>query len=273
MKTFYLAIIALAFNGLINGELSQPGCGLRPLEDPARVISGTEATPGDWAWSVSLTMNGRHFCGGVLIDDTTVVSAAHCFSGSSYINPALRVDIGVHDRNNKEDWVQTRTVSKLYIHQSFSMQNLRYDIALIKLSSKITLNDTYVIPICIDESNSTISELEPQGKTGWLTGWGHEKYQGVLTRYKMQGSIDILTDNRCKQRYGYLYNTDVQICAGENGVDAGACQGDSGGPFVLPYQGRWYLVGLVSWGYGCGDGTVFARFNYFLSWIKDRINL
>lgn len=86
-----------------------------------------------------MTLNGRHFCGGVLIDDTTVVSAAHCFSGSTYINPSLKVDIGVHDRNNKEEWVQTRNVSKLYIHQSFSMQNLKYDIALLKLSVNLQI--------------------------------------------------------------------------------------------------------------------------------------
>lgn len=256
MNFFKLAIVALVIigkffkkwnklynkndKGLTNAELSQPGCGIRPLANQGKVISGTEAIPGDWGWSVSLSINGRHFCGGVLIDNSTVVSAAHCFSGSTYINPSLRVEIGVHDRNNKEEWVQTRTVSKLYIHQSFSMQNLRYDIALLKLSvwfliffnlsllllfkSQITLDDTYIIPVCIDESNSTVPELEPQGKTGWLTGWGHEKYQGVLTRYKMQGSIGILTDSRCKQRYGSLYNVDVQICAGENGVNAGACQ-------------------------------------------------
>lgn len=119
--------------------MSQPGCGLRPLANDAKVISGTEAIAGDWAWSVSLTLNGRHFCGGVLIDDTTVVSAAHCFSGSTYINPSLKVDIGVHDRNSKEEWVQTRNVSKLYIHQSFSMQNLKYDIALLKLSVSLPI--------------------------------------------------------------------------------------------------------------------------------------
>lgn len=45
----------------------------------------------------------------------------------------------------------------------------------------------------------------------------------------MQGSIDIQTDNKCKQRYGYLYNTAIQICAGEIGVNAGACQ-------VISYQ-------------------------------------
>ncbi|CAF0860061.1 unnamed protein product [Brachionus calyciflorus] len=266
-----LTIFVLILTGIASGQLSQPGCGLRPLSDQQKVISGTKAIPGDWAWSVSLTNNGRHFCGGVLINEDTVVSAAHCFSGSSVINSGFRVDVGVHNRSNKEPWTQTRSFSKLYVHEKFSMTNLQYDIALIKLSSKIELNDTYAVPICIDESNPTIPELEPQSKTGWLTGWGHERYQGVLTTVKMQGSIGILTDTRCKQKYGSLYNTAVQICAGETGVNAGACQGDSGGPFVLPYNGKWYLAGLVSWGYGCGDGTVFARFNYFLDWVKARL--
>lgn len=99
-----------------------------------KVISGTQTIAGDWAWSVSLTNNGRHFCGGVLIDDETVVTAAHCFGGSSLINPAYKVDIGVHNRLNKEPWTQTRGFRKLYVHEKFNMNNLQFDIALIKLS-------------------------------------------------------------------------------------------------------------------------------------------
>ncbi|XP_066267296.1 transmembrane protease serine 11D-like [Branchiostoma lanceolatum] len=70
------AMLAAALLGEGQGENS-PGCGLRPLED--RIVNGFEATPGDWGWQVSLTNYGQHFCGGVLINNQWVLTAAYCF--------------------------------------------------------------------------------------------------------------------------------------------------------------------------------------------------
>ena len=73
--------------------------------------------------------------------------------------------------------------------------------------------------------------------------------------------MTVLTDVRCNERYYPNYNMNTQVCAGENDVSTGACQGDSGGPLVMqnPKDGKWYLIGIISWGFSCGMGTVFAR--------------
>lgn len=85
----------------------------------------------------------------------------------------------------------------------------------------------------------------------------------------------VLSDDRCVHKYvsdGFRFDANSQICAGEPGLNSGACQGDSGGPFVRQMEdGRWYVIGLISWGNDCGIGTVFTRVTYFLPWIKNII--
>lgn len=85
--------------------------------------------------------------------------------------------------------------------------------------------------------------------------------------------MPILTNERCKARYGYMVDTASTICAGEFTVNNGACQGDSGGPFVHQHtDGKWYIVGLTSWGQnGCGFGTIYTRVSYYLDWISEQI--
>jgi secreted trypsin-like serine protease len=83
----------------------------------------------------------------------------------------------------------------------------------------------------------------------------------------------MLQNSRCKQIYGSAFDSNSQICGGEANANAGACQGDSGGPMVQQGpNGLWYLQGLVSWGYGCGGGTVFTRVSYFFDWIRLKIS-
>jgi len=83
---------------------------------------------------------------------------------------------------------------------------------------------------------------------------------------KNQVSMTVLTDVRCNERYYPNYNMNTQVCAGENDVSTGACQGDSGGPLVIqnPKDAKWYLIGIISWGFSCGMGTVFTRGSYFI---------
>ena len=66
-----LALVTLAAN--------RAGCGQRPLASQNRIVNGKEAVPGDWGWQVSLTLSEFHFCGGVLINEQWVLTAAHCF--------------------------------------------------------------------------------------------------------------------------------------------------------------------------------------------------
>lgn len=262
---FHILIVAVL---AISAQANSPTCGERPLKQTVmanRIVNGFEAIPGDWGWQVSLTSRGRHFCGGVLINSEWILTAGHCFQS---MPPSLAVDLGVHDRNNKESWFKTRKAAKVVVHPQFDIRRMKNDIAMIKLSAPVDFDDRYIIEACMPEAG-----LDVQGKTGWVTGWGAPKFGSTTTTKMFEVSMPILTDARCKARYGYMVDTNSVVCAGEFSVNSGACQGDSGGPFVVQADnGKWNIVGLTSWGQnGCGYGTIFTRVSYFIDWINQQI--
>ena len=90
----------------------------------------------------------------------------------------------------------------------------------------------------------------------------------------MQASVPLVSKSRCDKAYpGQIH--DSMLCAGldQGGVDA--CQGDSGGPLVCEYNGRWFLEGATSWGYGCAFPNkfgVYAQVRYLKSWLQQKMN-
>ena len=122
------------------------------------------------------------------------------------------------------------------------------------------------MPVCIDDGS-----INYENKESWATGWGALVEGGSASRKLYQVKLPILTKARCVQKYRQSNQT-VEVCAGDNaGIDT--CQGDSGGPLVVrnPVDGKWYNHGVTSYGYGCGDGGVYARTGAFKDWIAETI--
>lgn len=157
---------------------------------------------------------------------------------SSVVN-SLSIDIGVSNRYIKESWVINRRAVLIVKHENFNGNTLANDIALVKLSviifykkklrnnfnscffqTPITLDNKYYIPACLPETISGL-DFDSQEKTVWLTGWGSTYFQGPVTIDKMEVSMNVLTDTRCKQKYAQMLNPLAQICAGELGLNNG----------------------------------------------------
>lgn len=128
-----------------------------------------------------------------------------------------------------------------------------------------------VIPVCVPTSSNAF-----QGQLGYATGWGALYENGPVSNVKMEVPLPILSDAACKSYYtpyGYNINPLTQVCAGQAGNGKDTCQGDSGGPLVSKgTDGRWYLVGVTSFGIGCGNTGVYTRTSAYQNWILSSIN-
>ncbi|XP_007244334.3 chymotrypsinogen A [Astyanax mexicanus] len=243
------------------------GCGA-PAIPPvitgyARIVNGEEAVPHSWPWQVSLQdSTGWHFCGGSLVNQNWVVTAAHCGVRTSHY-----VILGEHDRSSNAEAIQTLRIGKVIQHPSYNSNTINNDITLVKLASTAQLN-TRVSPVCLPASSDDYAG----GLKCVTTGWGLTRYNAANTPPRLQQTaLPLLTNSNC-QRYWGTSITSVMICAGAAG--ASSCMGDSGGPLVCQKGGVWNLVGVVSWGSStCSTSTpaVYARVTSFRSWIDQTI--
>ncbi|XP_070297929.1 chymotrypsin B-like, partial [Salvelinus sp. IW2-2015] len=205
----------------------------------ARIVNGEEAVPHSWPWQVSLQQtSGFHFCGGSLINENWVVTAAHCNVATYH-----RVIVGEHKRgsgNNAED-IQILKPAKVFTHPKWNPSTINNDISLIKLSTPAVLN-TNVSPVCLAET----ADVFAPGMNCVTSGWGLLRYNAINTpNLLQQAALPLLSNEQCKEHWGSSIS-DVMICAG--GAGATSCMGDSGGPLVCEKDNVWTLVGIVSWG-------------------------
>ncbi|XP_059118562.1 chymotrypsin-like protease CTRL-1 [Peromyscus eremicus] len=241
------------------------GCGV-PAITPVlsynqRIVNGENAVSGSWPWQVSLQeSNGYHFCGGSLISQNWVVTAAHC-----QVTPGQHfVVLGEYDRSSNAEPVQVLSISKAITHPSWNPTTMNNDVTLLKLASPAQYTRR-ISPVCLASSNEAL----PAGLTCVTTGWGRTSGVGNVTPARLQQVVlPLVTVNQCRQYWGSRI-TDSMICAGGSG--ASSCQGDSGGPLVCQKGNTWVLIGIVSWGtQNCNvqAPAMYARVSKFNTWIN-----
>lgn len=252
-------------------NLNPPECGRRiddikgkrAADDSNKVVGGVVADREDWGWQIALNSSGRLICGGSLINSQWILTAAHCLYYNQ--NPMYyTIDLGVHDRFSLEPWATTRKVSKIFVHENYDSSRIKNDVALMKLESGVTYSDQ-IVPVCVSNA-----EEDYDNEDTYATGFGSLFSGGSTVRYLYEVKMKVLTNKRCLEKYSSA-NMGIELCAGDNeGKDT--CQGDSGGPLVVKHKNnRWYSAGVTSWGYGCGNGGVYARTSAFYDWILNKI--
>ncbi|OCT72464.1 transmembrane protease serine 13 [Xenopus laevis] len=238
-----------------------------------RIIGGTSAKLGDYPWQVSLHQRAgnrfAHVCGGTIINVKWVASATHCFQQSA--DPAnWRVYAGITNQNNLN---AIHTVTVIVRNENYNADANDYDMALMKMKQPFQLTAT-VQPACLP----VIDQKFNQNDLCYISGFGKTiANSDVGSQYLMQAQVRIIPTSVCNRVN--VYNgaiTDRMICAGylEGKVDS--CQGDSGGPLVCQQDGVWYLVGVTSWGNGCGQPNnpgVYSNIHFFLPWIYKQMEL
>ena len=223
-------------------------------------------------------------CGGALIGNCYVLTAAHCLK--PYNNTAYKKDDVLAVVGNTDRWVDEKTedthkVDKILIHPSYSPETLDYDIAILKLSCNVTYNH-YVRKVCMPDCNETAG-LYTTDKMCIAAGWGATDYQVGqafhLSTHLHHIELPVADKEACK-KLSKLPITPRMFCAGDASGEKGVCKGDSGGPFVCKTESEleWVLTGVVSWGEGCKRGRKYDIFTNVCndeinSWIKKIIEL
>ncbi|MBA4862373.1 serine protease [Streptomyces sp. PSKA54] len=219
------------------------------------VVGGTPVDVADNPWVVALSSRARfggtrggQFCGGVVVGRSTVLTAAHCMSAEVLGGPPsrrddLKVVVGRNDLLAKDG--KEIPVRRVAINPGHNSVTNAGDAAVLTLATPLPQRN--VIPMARQGDSAYTPETRAT-----VYGWGDTTGAGHYARTLRAAQVRVLPDSLCKQAYPGTsegtYLAASMLCAGERPGGRDACQGDSGGPLVA--RGR--LVGLVSWGSGCG---------------------
>ncbi|XP_066138915.1 uncharacterized protein [Euwallacea fornicatus] len=246
------------------------------IKNPVYVDGDSEF--GEYPWQVAILKKDPkesvYVCGGTLIDPLHIITAAHCVK--QYTNYDLRVRLGEWDVNHDVEFYPyiERDIATLTVHPEFYAGTLANDIAILRMNTPVDwTKHPHISPACLPHPQDDYT-----GARCWTTGWGKDafgdfgKYQNILKEV----DVPVVSFGQCQgqlqnTRLGYEFKLHPGfICAGgEEGKDA--CKGDGGGPMVCERGGTWQLVGVVSWGIGCGQvgvPGVYVRVAHYLDWIR-----
>jgi len=244
------------------------GCGASPAA--GRIVNGQEVSPMHsrpyQAFLQSCSSQGCAMCGATLINKKYALTAMHCVEGATN----LVVSLGEHNIAGNIETIapQTIRVERVIKRSDYNENDVNNDIAILKLSSDVVFNNN-VVPACLPTDTRTYA-----GYNAYVSGWGTTSEGGSTSNVLKITEQTILanTDPVCTTGAGENPVRNSKMCAYRQGTDS--CQGDSGGPLVVQEDGRWTIVGVVSYGIGCarpGFAGVYARVNNYLDWINQNV--
>lgn len=209
-----------------------------PASSSVQIVGGTQASTTTYPYAVYLTNpDGFQFCGGTLVTPDKVITAAHCAKGQRPEN--VRVVAGRDDKQATNTGMSV-AVEGIWVHPKFTDALVGSDVAVLTLAKRIGYRS---IPFATAQDTALYA---PNGMATIL-GWGRTESGGPTSQYLLKADVPLVSDTDCRQSFD-KYNATAMVCAGypQGGIDG--CQGDSGGPLV--FGGK--LIGISSWGEGCG---------------------
>ncbi|MBD0707692.1 MULTISPECIES: S1 family peptidase [unclassified Streptomyces] len=236
--------------------MAGPLASAAPVAADSVVVGGRQTRSAEAPWVVALSSRDRfggtragQFCGGVAVAPTKVLTAAHC----------LGRDVLDGEPEDVRDFAviagraalggpggEEIRVSDTWVAPGYDPDVNTGDLAVLTLARP--LPRSYVIGVA-----RAGDKAEAPGTEADVYGWGDTTGHGAYASTLRTARVRVLPDTECERAYpggfGGTYRSRSMLCAGDPEGGRDACQGDSGGPLVA----RGLLIGLVSWGSGCGD--------------------
>ncbi|XP_016058237.1 PREDICTED: probable threonine protease PRSS50 [Miniopterus natalensis] len=249
-------------------------------QDPT--LRDAEATARRWPWMVSVQANGIHICAGTLISSQWVVTVAHCVLqsdvtysvrvGSPWIDQLAQttIDLPVH---------QVIVNSRFRAHRLWSWVGRANNIALLRLKGEFKYSK-YVWPICLPGIDYVVKD----GALCTVMGWGLPQVNGTLPQSQtiQEKEVTILNSKECDSFYhrfskipSVIRIINSQMICAEDRDREQFCYEISGEPLACPMGKTWFLVGMVSWGAGCGKSEappIYLNIPSYQYWIWERVN-
>ena len=280
---FVAAIVLVATSG--SAAVAAP----TPPGGHTRIVGGSEAAAGDYAWTGALIRRGEgrsqgFSCGVSVLSRSWALTAGHCVldyddeypdsTYGNYVAPS-HYDVLTGTESIAGSAGQRLQVAAIYPHPSYSPNTNDDDVALLRLARPTTAPEIAVIGTSASEL-----ALDDAGVTAYTAGWGTTSEGGSISTSLRYVDVPIQTNATCQNAYptgfsdgGFLleYHASNMICAGPLSGGKDSCNGDSGGPLAVQAPDTsWRLVGAVSFGLGCAEAGypgVYQRLSATSSWI------
>ncbi|XP_072235502.1 uncharacterized protein [Leuresthes tenuis] len=234
-----------------------------------RIVNGEDCPPGECPWqALLLNEDNQGFCGGTILNEYVILTAAHCMNQTRY----MYVKLGEFDTLVDDGNEAVHHVAAIVTHFKYKPDTYHNDIALIKLATPIKFT-RYILPACIPESDFAEKVLMRQ-RDGLVSGFGRLGEGRQPSTILQRLTVPYVDRQTC------IESTKLRIsmrmfCAGYDTIGKDACQGDSGGPHVTRYRDTYFITGIVSWGEGCarnGKYGVYTQVSKYIRWIREGID-
>lgn len=241
-----------------------------PASVPPRVVFGVTAVLGQFPHQALLLItapSGRFMCGGTLLNNRWVLTAAHCANGASNV----QVHLGATSYGNatERDRQIHHGVNQVIVHYGYEAEVAANDLAVLELMRPARFGPT-VHPAVLPEPDLFLRFHEEV----LVSGWGRTSTVGPHADQLQYARLMVAPNAVCRPLYNPGVVRDTTLCA-QGATGQSVCNGDSGGPMVLARDGRT-LVGVTSFGHvrGCNAGLPqgFVRVTMFLPWIRHVTN-